>query len=222
MVGLWEGAYADLAENSQNKATLLGAILRLDVDHPTKERPYGIPPDNPLVGKPGVREELWAWGLRNVWRFSFDRKTGDLWGGDVGQWEWEEIDLIEKGRNYGWNMREGFHLFHNKRDADWRPSDTGGEELVDPIVEHPVKEAQSITGGYVYRGTRFPSLNGAYIYADYVKDNVWMLRYDGEKVTEHHRFDKVPAVASFGEDAEGELYLVSLSGKIYTLVPRDE
>jgi glucose/arabinose dehydrogenase len=150
------GSGGDPLNSGQRLDTLLGKILRVDVDHPRKGAGlnYAIPEDNPFVGRDGAKGEIWAYGLRNVWRFSFDRQTGELWAGDVGQNAWEEIDVITKGGNYGWRVREGFHGF-NPRQGD-KPAD-----MIDPIVEHPRREAQSITGGYVYRGKAIPQLVGA-------------------------------------------------------------
>lgn len=206
------GAGGDPHGNGQDLGTLLGAILRIDVDHPDDGKAYGIPADNPFVNTQGARPEVYAYGLRNVWRFSFDPKTGTLWAGDVGQNAKEEIDIITKGGNYGWNPREGFSPYN------------GGEktpDMIDPVVDHNRKEAASITGGFVYHGNAIPALKGAYIYGDYVTGIIWSLRYDGGKVTEHIKFDStVPEIASFGLDKDGELYICSLKGGIYKLVPR--
>jgi len=206
------GAGGDPHENGQNLSTLLAAILRIDVNQPKDDKPYGIPKDNPFIDTPDARPEIYAYGLRNVWRFSFDSNTGDLWAGDVGQNAHEEIDLITPGGNYGWNAREGFSAYD------------GGEktpDMIDPVVDHPRREAASITGGYVYRGNDIPELQGAYIYGDYVTGTLWRLRYDGEKVVEHERFGHVPEIASFGLDKHGELYLCSLRGEIFKLIPSD-
>jgi glucose/arabinose dehydrogenase len=166
-----------------------------------------VPVDNPFVGDPKARPEVWAYGLRNVWRFSFDRETGELWAGDVGQDRWEEINLIKKGLNYGWNVKEGRH--------DFRPQGRAGP-FEPPVVEHAHPEAQSITGGNVYRGKKHPDLRGAYLYADYITGLVWLLRREGEKVTEHRRIGRGELIASFGEDRHGEVYFTSYDGRIYT------
>ena len=204
------GAGGDPRGHGQSRARLLGSILRIDVDHVRDGLTYAIPPDNPFVGVADTRGEIWAYGLRNVWRFSFDRLRGDLWAGDVGQDTWEEINLIKKGRNYGWNVREGRHPFGRL--------DRAGP-FEEPIIEHGRDEAKSITGGYVYRGGQIPALRGHYVYGDFVTGLIWALRYDGERVTEHHCLGRVPAITSFGEDREGELYITSLNGQLYRLVP---
>jgi len=218
------GAAADPYDNAQNKGVLLGKILRLDVDRADPGLRYAIPEDNPFVGELGARPEIWAWGLRNVWRFSFDRETDGMWAGDVGQWDWEEINIIEKGKNYGWDYREGAHPYTDKRKSERKTSDVPPShlELVDPVVEHNRREARSITGGYVYRGERVPSLRGAYMYADYVTDHIWMLRYENDRVTRHEHIGSAPAIASFGEDRNGELYMTCFDGRIYSFFPRSQ
>ena len=203
------GAGGDPLGNSQNTAILLGSILRIDVDQKDTPLAYAIPADNPFVGQPHARGEIWAYGLRNVWRFSFDRTTGDLWAGDVGQNRWEEIDLIRKGGNYGWNRWEGNHPF--KRIDALGPFEQ-------PVIEHGRDQARSITGGYVYRGQRLTGLRGAYVYGDFMTGLIWALRYDGQQMTEHRYIGHVPAISSFGEDRDGELYITSLEGQIYRFV----
>ena len=204
------GSTGDPHNHGQNKATLLGSILRIDPD-PTRTPPnqtYCTPPDNPFAGAPDARPEIWAYGLRNPWRFSFDRETGDLWAGDVGQHKWEEVDLIVRGGNYGWNHREGSHPFKP------RPTD---EILIDPVVEHERAQAMSMTGGYVYRGAAAPDLHGAYIYGDYLVGLIWAIRYDGQTVTKQQYLGRIPNISSFGEDRDGELHLTTLDGRIYRL-----
>ncbi|MBI2502494.1 MAG: PQQ-dependent sugar dehydrogenase [Candidatus Latescibacteria bacterium] len=212
-IGLGDGGGAgDQYGNGQNLEDLLGDILRIDVDRTQGELAYAIPPDNPFAGNTeGWREEIWAWGLRNPWRFSFDRLTGALWAGDVGQNKWEEVDLIEKGGNYGWNIMEGSHCFSPSTNCD-----TTGLKL--PVVEYSHSEGKSISGGYVYRGARLIRLVGVYVYGDYVSQQIWGLRYEGGQVVEHQPLAQSPSpIASFGEDEEGEVYVVGLDGMIYVL-----
>jgi glucose/arabinose dehydrogenase len=215
-VGLGDGGlFGDPHGNGQNLGTLLGSILRIDVDHKDPGLAYAIPPDNPFVGRAGARGEIWAYGLRNVWRPTFDRATGTLWTGDVGQDTWEEIDVIRRGGNYGWNIREGLHPYP--------PGDTrAANGLIDPILEYHHKVGKSITGGYVYRGKRVPALEGAYLYADYVTGQVWALSYDpaAKKVTANRtiRPSGTPVI-TFGEDDLGEVYFAS-EREIFTFAPK--
>lgn len=211
-VGLGDGGSAnDPLGNGQNLGTLLGSILRIDVDQKTAARPYGIPDDNPHVGRKGARPEIWANGLRNVWRMSFDRQTGQLWAADVGQNLYEEINLIERGGNYGWNLREGMHPFGSEGSEE-------SDELIEPIWEYDHGVGKSITGGVVYRGKRHPELNGYYLYADYVSGLQWALKYDeqtGDVVNKSIASDKHLAIISYGEDEAGEVYfsIVAPDGK---------
>ena len=223
----------------QSRAHLLGKILRIDVNSQTGKLPYGIPKDNPFVAKDdsgnpkadpfdtkpeGVRPEIWATGLRNVWRMSFDRETGALWAGDVGQDKFEEVDIITKGGNYGWSVRESFHAF-----KDQRPQG----KTIDPIIEyaHQLKFTNeckfpehgigvSITGGYVYRGKKNPGLRGVYIYGDYQMGTIWGLRYENNQLGEHGEISKPNGarnISSFAEDRDGELYVLAFDGKIYSI-----
>ena len=216
------GSGNDPHGNGQNLTTLLGSILRIDIDHKSDDRNYSIPKDNPFVGKTvpvgprgkmvPVREEIYAYGLRNVWRMAFDRKTGSLWAGDVGQNLWEEINIIKSGGNYGWNIREAKHWFRpDGNDAD-RP------DLIDPILEYHHDIGKSITGGSVYRGTRVPELVGKYIYADYVSGLLWALEYDeaAGKIVANYSLtgDKLP-VMSFGEDEKGDIYFTTPFGSLF-------
>lgn len=202
------GAANDPFDNGQKTDSLLGKILRIDVDSReglSKEKNYAIPKDNPFVDRPGYAPEIWALGLRNVWRMAFDRGTGRLWAGDVGQNLWEEINLIEKGGNYGWNRREGLHPFGGKGTGP-RP------EFIDPIWEYHHDLGKSITGGGVYRGKRLPELEGHYLYADYVSGKIWALLYDETKrrvVANRPIRDRGLPILSFGEDEAGDMYLLT-------------
>jgi uncharacterized repeat protein (TIGR03806 family) len=197
---------ADGRETGQDLSDMLGAILRIDVDRPAKDLPYRIPEDNPFVATKGARPEIWAYGLRQAWRMSFDRKTGNLWAGEVGQDLWEMVYRIERGGNYGWSVTEGKHPFRPERQR-------GPTPILPPVVEHPHSDFRSITGGFVYHGTRLKELAGAYIYGDFDTGRIWSLRYDGKKVTEQRELvDTSLRIVSFGEDRHGELYLVDFSG----------
>ncbi len=196
------GSGNDPYRNAQNLSVLLGSILRIDVDHQDAGLAYAIPKDNPFVGQEGARGEIYAYGVRNIWRMAFDRQTGHLWAGDVGQNLWEEIDIITKGGNYGWNLREGHHVFGSE-------STEGRTDLIEPIWEYDHQVGKSITGGTVYRGSRIPELAGKYIYADYVTGKIWALNYDeaNGKVLSNEAIptDKLPVI-TFGEDEAGEVY----------------
>ena len=215
-IGLGDGGSRnDPRLNGQNPSTLLGTILRIDVSSVDSDGVYTVPSDNPFVGQGGgARGEIWAYGLRNPWRFTFDRETGDLWAADVGQNRFEEVDIIKPGRNYGWNIMEGFHCFQPSNECN-----KNGLEL--PIIEYGRDGGCSITGGYVYRGSRLPSLYGAYIYGDFCSGKIWALRYDGNQITEERQLiDSDLRISSFGEDQTGELFILAFDGKIYRLVPR--
>lgn len=202
-VGTGDGGSAgDPRGNGQSKTTVLGKLLRLDIDHPSEGRAYGTPADNPLVGQGGgVRPEIFAWGIRNLWRFAFDRESGRIWGADVGQNQLEEIDILEKGKNYGWNIMEGTtcYLGPNCNQAG----------LTLPVAEYPRSEGQSVTGGYVYRGKRAPSLVGSYLYADFVSGKLWALAAGGQP---RLLLNTELNVSSFGQDADRELYLLDHGG----------
>ncbi len=212
--GLGDGGNGgDPCGSGQNLDTFLGKIHRIDVD--AGPGAYNIPPDNPFVGMAGAKPEIWAYGLRNPWRWSFDRETGELWVGDVGQNTWEEVDRVEKGGNYGWNTCEGFH----RQGSTTQLCETAG--LSDPVVEHGRGEAQSITGGYVYRGTAMPSLVGTYIYGDYATGNIWALVFDADNKPTPTLLTTVAAqsLVSFGQGNDGEIYTVQINGTISKLVP---
>ncbi len=212
-IALGDGGFKDDPHgNGQNLETLLGSILRIDVNRKDPGRNYAIPPDNPFVGRPKAQPEIFAYGFRNVWGMSFDPATGVLWAADVGQDLWEEIDLVVKGGNYGWKLREGFHKF--KDGADPRP------DLIEPIWEYHHDIGKSITGGVVYRGKKWPELVGCYLYADYVTNKVWALRYDPQQrkvVANYSLQDAKMPIISFGVDGEGEVYLTDSFGQLWTI-----
>lgn len=201
------GAGNDPHESGQNLKTLLGKVIRIDVDRKAGGKNYAIPKDNPFVSHSGAAPEVWAYGLRNLWRMAFDRKTGQLWAGEVGQNLYEEIVILKAGGNYGWNLRESLHPFGAKG-VDVR------NDLIEPIWEYHHDVGKSITGGLVYRGKKLPELDGAYLYADYVTGRVWALWYDEAKGrVVANREIKAPGrpVISFGEDADGEPYLLTVT-----------
>ena len=213
--GLGDGGRAgDPFGNGQNTQTLLGKMLRLDVDH---GEPYTVPASNPFVGSSGFRPEIWATGLRNPWRFSFDRSSGDLYIADVGQNEYEEIDYQPAGspggENYGWSIMEGLHCYPAGEACD-------RVGLTLPVAEYDHAQGCSVTGGYVYRGQQFPSLDGIYLFADYCSGRIWALARDGQdqwRMAEVGRADIEPS--SFGEDESGELYVADLQGgQLYQIV----
>lgn len=213
-IGLGDGGSAgDPQGNGQNLGTLLGKILRIDVSGLSGPGDYEIPADNPFVDTEGARAEIWAFGLRNPWRFSFDSETGLLWAGDVGQGSWEEIDIIAKGANYGWNTMEGLHCYSPSTGCDQ-------SGLTLPIAEYDHSQGRcSVTGGYVYRGDQIASLQGYYIYGDYCTGDIWALSYDGSVVTDNMLLTESGlSITSFGEDLAGNLYILDRQGGIYTLV----
>jgi glucose/arabinose dehydrogenase len=208
------GGAGDTAGNAQNRATLLGSILRIDVDTPSGGRNYSIPPDNPFVGNAtGYREEIFAYGLRNPWRFSFDPATGNLWCADVGQSSREEINIVEAGNNYGWNIMEGTLCYNPSTGC----TTTG---LTLPVWEYGRAAGGSVTGGFVYRGPLLPALQGKYVYGDYVSGRVWALMYDGVNPTTNALLDSLGqfSVSSFGIDENNELYVCDHRGKLYKFI----
>lgn len=201
------GSGGDPLNNAQNRQNLLGKILRIDVDAPAGGLPYGIPADNPFAGNTqGFREEIFAYGLRNVWKFSFDRATGRLWAADVGQNNREEINLITNGGNYGWRIMEGTNCYDP-------PQGCNPAGLVLPVYEylHSAGIGRSITGGYVYRGSSLPALQGKYVYGDYLSGNVWALglNEDGTVAENALLLNAGFLVSGFGEDQNQELLVLS-------------
>lgn len=203
------GSGGDPDENGQDRSTLLGSIIRIDVDTSTAGRNYGIPPDNPFAGNSmGYREEIYAYGLRNPWRFSFDSGTGRLWTGDVGQNKWEEIDIIRSGENYGWDRMEGFHCYE--------PSECDTTGLTLPVWEYGHTLGESVTGGFVYRGNRVPGLQGKYVYGDFVSGRIWALEYtEGKEPKNSLVVNTDLNISSFGVDSSEELYICAFNGNIY-------
>lgn len=217
-LGFGDGGSAnDPGNRSQNRAELLGKILRIDVDRTTVTTNYAIPATNPFIGNlQGWREEIFAYGLRNPWKFSFDSQTGDIWCGDVGQDAREEIDIITRGGNFGWRLMEGFLCTPGVNPLC---ADTAG--LIRPVWDYPNAGADiSVTGGYVYRGSAIPSVRGKYFCADYGSGKVWMLTRTGPNSASAELIsDEAYSISSFGVDQANELYLVSYSsaGRIYKL-----
>ncbi|WP_372662569.1 sorbosone dehydrogenase family protein [Cohnella sp.] len=204
------GSGGDPQNNSQNLKTMLGKILRIDVDGKTGDHAYAIPPDNPFINQ--EVPEIYAYGLRNPWRFSFDQETGLLWAADVGQNRLEEINIIAKGKNYGWRIQEGTECFNPKNDCD-----TSG--LEQPLFTYGRDIGVSITGGYVYRGEHLPDLAGWYIYSDYGTGTVWALRQDADgSIVNKTLLESEENITSFGTDSAGEIYLCTQEGQIFRLL----
>jgi glucose/arabinose dehydrogenase len=210
------GSGGDPQNNAQNRKELLGKIMRIDVDKSSDNRHYAIPADNPYRNNgEGFREEIYAYGLRNVWRFNFDRTTGLLWAGDVGQNRIEEVDIIEKGGNYGWRIMEAGECF--------KQEDCDKKNLVVPVwsYEQGANTGRSVTGGYVCRDKSLPDLTGKYIYGDFVSGNIWALTAEGKQVVKNQLVTKLDGgLSSFGEDSKKGLYVLNYGeGKIYRIVP---
>jgi len=208
------GSGGDPLGSGQDKNSLLGKVMRLDVDHPSGELPYSAPADNPFVGKDG-RDEVWLMGVRNPWRNSFDRATGDLWIGDVGQGAWEEVDVARAGvggLNLGWNRMEGNHCY---------PSDStcSGDGLTPPVTEYGHDLGCTVVGGYVYRGAKYPALQGVYIFADYCSGRIFAIDPSTDEFRDPVQVGMAgDGVSSFGEDASGELYVTQLNGDVSRVV----
>lgn len=227
------GAADDPLMSGQNPKDWWASILRIDVDHPANGKPYGIPTDNPVRRDPKFKHwapEVYCIGLRNVWKFSFDRETGALWAGDVGQNLWEIVHLIENGGNYGWSIMEGLHPFRPK----FRQRADTASKLTPAMAEYPhgLKQegnrediGKSITGGYVYRGKKLPDLGGVYVYGDFESGRIWGLKANGREVLASDELidlgtQKGMQISSFGEDRAGEMYILAFDGRIHHLVPR--
>ncbi len=206
------GSGGDPLNSGQDLRSILGSILRIDVDNPDDGKNYGIPETNPFAGNSHYAQEIYAWGLRNPWRFSFDPPTGRLWAADVGQNMWEEIDIIEKGGNYGWRVTEGWHCFEPSSNCD-------SIGLIGPVWEYSHNVGVSITGGYVYRGSGVPDLEGMYIYGDFGSGHIWALDYQtDDDVTNIELANTNLAIATFGVDESNELYIGVFGKTIYKLV----
>lgn len=208
------GSWGDPHNNGQDLTSWLGKIIRINVDQTSADKPYSVPVDNPFKeNKNGYLEEIYAYGLRNVWRFNFDRETGALWAGDVGQNEIEEIDIVVKGGNYGWRVMEGGECY--------RARTCDKQNYLPPIFSYyqGSETGRSITGGYVCFDPQLESLHKKYIYGDFVTGNIWALTYDGKKVTANEHIARLEdGLSSFGEDSKNNLYVLAYgTGKIYRI-----
>ncbi|MDH5259366.1 MAG: PQQ-dependent sugar dehydrogenase, partial [Gammaproteobacteria bacterium] len=219
-IGLGDGGSGgDPKRNGQNVNTLLGAMLRIDVSN--HDGSYSIPPTNPFAtphSNINAKAEIYAYGLRNPWRWSFDKITGDLWLADVGQNKWEEINIIKNGGNYGWNITEGNHCFGSNNKSD----KCNDENLTKPVYEYSHEEGYAITGGYVYRGKQISKLQGYYVYGDFATRKIWAFkqnRQNSNVTTENWLIAKSPTtISSFAEDNAGNLYVIGYQdGKIYRI-----
>ena len=214
------GSGGDPGNRAQNIGTLLGKMLRIDVRGSTSTRNYLIPSTNPYVGRTGL-DEIWQRGLRNPWRFSFDRANGNLWIGDVGQSSWEEIDRATwttsgagRGLDWGWRIMEGRHCYNP-------PTGCSTTGLTLPPIEYDHGNGRcAVTGGYVYRGTAIPTLVGGYVFGDYCSGEIWVTTASSTAVASKVRLlDTSLAISSFGQDASGELYVCDLNGSVYKVLP---
>ncbi len=225
-VGMGDGGSAgDPSCFAQRRVNLLGKMLRIDVDRSTGGRPYAIPPDNPYLGENRLPDEAWAIGLRNPWRFSFDRQTGDLWIGDVGQNRREEVDRIPAGRgagvNFGWKPMEGTLCFADDACEADTPT-CGSPNLTLPVLEYGHDDGDcSVTGGYVYRGRKIPSLVGRYLFGDYCSGRVWAAKPGPSGYEVRQLPERAWSVVSFGEDRDGEIWLGTFEGRVYRMVPKN-
>jgi len=202
------GSEGDPDGNGQDLTTLLGKILRIDIN---SSSPYRIPADNPFANDAPNKGEIWAYGFRNPWRFSFDRVGRTLFAGDVGQGDWEEVDIVRKGLNYGWNIMEGFHCYPPGSQCD-----KAGLTL--PIAEYSHSEGEAIVGGYVYHGAAIPSLQGVYVFADYISGKIWALRQVSGSWKRSVLMSSGKIISSMGQDASGELYVLDYNGAVYKIV----
>ena len=218
-IGLGDGGSGgDPGGRGQSLADLLGGILRVDVGSGTG---YTVPPDNPFVGQADARSEIWSYGLRNPWRFTFDPSTGDLYIADVGQNAWEEVDVVTqaggagRGLNFGWNVTEGNHCYSSVN--------CNQAALTPPVLEYSHDEGCSISGGFVYRGAAIPALQGHYFYADYCRGWVRSFRFQDGQALEPQQWSALApggSIPSFGQDAAGELYILTAEGGVFRIVPK--
>jgi glucose/arabinose dehydrogenase len=218
------GPQEDPQGNGQNLGLLTGSILRIDVDRTQGKLAYAIPPDNPFrrkagtkrpAGQAGAREEIWAYGLRMPWRFSWDSKTGDLWVGDIGQNLFENVRIVRNGENHGWNVYEGFAEFSDR----YRRK---GEKYIPPVLSYRRRDGVSVTAGYVYRGKRNSSYYGAFIFADFESKRIWAMTQKDRKLIKVRQIGSCPEKpCSFGIDNNGELLVIGYEGTIYRLVLDD-
>ena len=219
-IGTGDGSgIADGLETGQNISDVRAKILRIDVDRADEGKTYGVPKDNPFVGRAGARPEIWAYGIRQPWKFSFDRKNGELWVGEVGQDLWESVLQIKKGGNYGWSVKEATHDFRPERKK-------GPDPILTPAYEHAHSEFRSLTGGFVYRGTRLKDLIGSYVYGDFDTGRIWRLRFSEDKGVRKVEGDELAQtplrIVSFGEDEAGEIYFLDFAGgQLHRLVPAE-
>ena len=204
------GAGGDPQGNAQNLNNLLGTILRIDIDRTENGLNYGIPPNNPFVNDAQARDEIFAYGLRNPWRISFDITTGNLWAGDVGQNSFEEVNVIENGNNYGWNTLEGNDCFN--------ANTCNRDGLTDSVFVYSQNNGASITGGYVYRGNAIQQLQGRYVYGDFLSGRIWSLDAESTNIDNQLIEDTSLNIASFGTDSNEELYICAFDGFIYMLI----
>ena len=211
-IGLGDGGAAgDPLGHGQNGKTLLGSILRINVQNTTIKNPYLIPHDNPFINNNNFRNEIWAYGLRNPWRMSFDHESEKLFVGDVGQNEFEEINIIEKGGNYGWNIMEGKHCYSEIN------INCNKTKFISPILEYSHKEGCSITGGYVYHGS-INSIQNQYIFSDFCSGIIWTINLENNEYIKNQIAVGPFKISSFGEDEKKEMYVLSLDGQIYKII----
>lgn len=214
-VGVGDGSPGgDERGTGQDLSDLESSILRIDVDSPSKDASYGIPRDNPFVGRAGARPEIWAFGVRQPWKMSFDPDRGDLWVGEVGQDLWESVLRVRAGENYGWSVREGGHPYRSERRAEPGP-------IASPVVTHPHSEFRALIGGLVYRGAAHAGLAGSYVYGDHETGRIWELRLDQGRIVRHRKLAASPLrIIAFAEDANRELHILSYGdGGLYRLTP---